>query len=210
MVGTPDGVSLTFAIGPTPALVTASGLLAPSVATQLDSNARGLPGFHVAVTHERHAALAEELRRTPCDVLVLELEQLGEEPLRAMDECLVASEAGVALSFPMKLAMTFQGQTALAAWPDDPSVLRFGQTPVPALSEGFGAYRGVDAAGYFMGAMAIQEAALAAPDRFRRLVMVGAWARPDARRPDGRHEAQVHEAQRCPARRHVIGAEAAD
>lgn len=40
----------------------------------------------------------------------------------------------------------------------------------------------VDTAGYFMGAMAIQEAALAAPDRFHRLVMVGAWARPDARR----------------------------
>ncbi len=61
---------------------------------------------------------------------------------------LVSSEAGVALSFPMKLAMTFLGQTALAAWPDDPSVLLFGQTPVPALSKGFGAYRGVDAAGY--------------------------------------------------------------
>ena len=40
----------------------------------------------------------------------------------------------------------------------------------------------VDAAGYFMGAMTIQEAALAAPDRFRNLVLVGTWARPDAKR----------------------------
>jgi pimeloyl-ACP methyl ester carboxylesterase len=39
-----------------------------------------------------------------------------------------------------------------------------------------------DVAGYSLGAMAIQEAALAAPERFRRLVMVGCWARPDARR----------------------------
>lgn len=40
----------------------------------------------------------------------------------------------------------------------------------------------VDAAGYFMGAMTIQEAALAEPDRFRNLVLVGTWARPDAKR----------------------------
>lgn len=40
----------------------------------------------------------------------------------------------------------------------------------------------VDAAGYFLGGMAIQEAALAAPDRFRHLVLIGTWARPDAKR----------------------------
>lgn len=40
----------------------------------------------------------------------------------------------------------------------------------------------VDAAGYFLGGMTIQEAALAAPDRFRRLVLIGTWARPDAKR----------------------------
>lgn len=40
----------------------------------------------------------------------------------------------------------------------------------------------VDAAGYFLGAMAIQEAALRAPERFRQLVLVGTWARPDAKR----------------------------
>ena len=61
---------------------------------------------------------------------------------------LVASDAGVTLSFPMKLAMAFQDQTALAAWPENPSVLLFGNMPVPALADGFGAYRGMDAAGY--------------------------------------------------------------
>ncbi len=40
----------------------------------------------------------------------------------------------------------------------------------------------VDAAGYFLGGMAIQEAALLAPDRFRKLVLIGTWARPDAKR----------------------------
>ncbi len=40
----------------------------------------------------------------------------------------------------------------------------------------------VDAAGYFLGGMTIQEAVLAAPERFRRLVLIGSWARPDARR----------------------------
>lgn len=40
----------------------------------------------------------------------------------------------------------------------------------------------VDAAGYFLGGMAIQEAALAAPARFRQLVLIGSWARPDAKR----------------------------
>jgi len=40
----------------------------------------------------------------------------------------------------------------------------------------------VDTAGLFMGGMAIQEAALAAPERFRRLVLIGSWARPDAKR----------------------------
>jgi len=40
----------------------------------------------------------------------------------------------------------------------------------------------VDAAGYFLGGMTIQEAALAAPARFRQLALVGTWARPDAKR----------------------------
>jgi len=40
----------------------------------------------------------------------------------------------------------------------------------------------VDAAGYFLGGMTIQEAALASPEHFRRLVLIGSWARPDARR----------------------------
>ena len=40
----------------------------------------------------------------------------------------------------------------------------------------------VDAAGYFLGGMTIQEAAFADPSRFRNLVLIGTWARPDAKR----------------------------
>lgn len=40
----------------------------------------------------------------------------------------------------------------------------------------------VDALGFFLGAMTLQKAALSAPARFRKLVFVGSWARPDARR----------------------------
>lgn len=40
----------------------------------------------------------------------------------------------------------------------------------------------VDAAGYFLGGMTIQEAALADPSRFRNLVLIGTWARPDTKR----------------------------
>jgi 3-oxoadipate enol-lactonase len=40
----------------------------------------------------------------------------------------------------------------------------------------------VDALGFFLGGMAVQKAALASPDRFRKLALVGSWARPDARR----------------------------
>jgi 3-oxoadipate enol-lactonase len=40
----------------------------------------------------------------------------------------------------------------------------------------------VDALGFFLGGMTVQKAALAAPDRFRKLALVGSWARPDARR----------------------------
>jgi pimeloyl-ACP methyl ester carboxylesterase len=46
----------------------------------------------------------------------------------------------------------------------------------------------VDAAGYFLGGMAIQEAALAAPERFGQLVLIGTWARPDAKRRMLLHE----------------------
>jgi pimeloyl-ACP methyl ester carboxylesterase len=40
----------------------------------------------------------------------------------------------------------------------------------------------VDAAGYSLGGMAIQEAALASPAHFGNLVLIGTWARPDAKR----------------------------
>ena len=40
----------------------------------------------------------------------------------------------------------------------------------------------VDAVGHFLGAMTIQEAAIRAPERFRRLGLIGCWAAPDAKR----------------------------
>ncbi|MAG30608.1 MAG: hypothetical protein CL908_06920 [Deltaproteobacteria bacterium] len=43
-------------------------------------------------------------------------------------------------------------------------------------------FRRIDAAGYFLGGMAIQEAALASPEHFRRLVLIGSWAHADVKR----------------------------
>lgn len=68
-------------------------LLAPAVTAQLGGATRCLAGFRVVVQESRREALVAELRRRACDVLVLELEPLGREPLRALDDCLVASRA---------------------------------------------------------------------------------------------------------------------
>jgi DNA-binding transcriptional MerR regulator len=88
------GLSLHGEAGPTrEGCALRVGLLSPTTAAQLASSARGLPGFQLAVSEARREALVETLRRRPCEVLVLELEQLGSEPLRALDACLVASEA---------------------------------------------------------------------------------------------------------------------
>lgn len=76
--------------GPAPSVA----LLSPTLEAQLRSNPRGLPGFRVVASCDRHGALVEQLRRQPCDLIVLELEQLGSEPLAALDACLVAGEAG--------------------------------------------------------------------------------------------------------------------
>lgn len=65
--------------------------------------------------------------------------------------------------------------------PGDPFTTRDLAADLIGLLDALGLER-VDAAGYFLGGMTIQEAALAAPDRFRRLVLIGSWARPDARR----------------------------
>lgn len=52
------------------------------------------------------------------------------------------------LSFPMKLAMTALGQDGIVPWPEDPRVILMGQTPMPPLATGFGAYTALDASGY--------------------------------------------------------------
>lgn len=65
--------------------------------------------------------------------------------------------------------------------PERPFTTRDLARDLVALLDALGLER-VDAAGYFLGGMTIQEAALAAPERFRRLALIGTWARPDAKR----------------------------
>lgn len=61
---------------------------------------------------------------------------------------LVHRESGLALSLGTQLAMLASNQSGLKAWPQDPRVLMFGQTPVPRLIEGFGSYLELDDSGY--------------------------------------------------------------
>lgn len=61
---------------------------------------------------------------------------------------LVNTKEGIALSFPMQLAMVFGGQKSLQTAPQDPRVLALGSTPVPPLPADFGPYRQLDNAGY--------------------------------------------------------------
>ncbi|MGD9295437.1 MAG: CHASE2 domain-containing protein [Roseobacter sp.] len=61
---------------------------------------------------------------------------------------LVNTNEGIALSFPMQLAMTFMGQGGLQTSPQDPHVLALGAMAVPPLPAVFGPYRRLDNAGY--------------------------------------------------------------
>ncbi|WP_170476371.1 CHASE2 domain-containing protein [Ruegeria arenilitoris] len=61
---------------------------------------------------------------------------------------LVGQESGLSLALGTKLALLALAQNELQAWSDDPSVLLFGDTPVPRLVDGFGSYRGLDDTGY--------------------------------------------------------------
>lgn len=61
---------------------------------------------------------------------------------------LVTDDTAMRLSFGLQLALHASGGTELKSWPNDPSVLMFGRTPVPRLMDGFGSYRGFDHQGY--------------------------------------------------------------
>ena len=61
---------------------------------------------------------------------------------------LVSDDSGVRQSFALRLANQAMAEPQLRPWPGDPSVLMFGSVPVPRLEDGFGAYRGLDDAGY--------------------------------------------------------------
>jgi len=69
------------------------GLLHPALAGQLRANAAGLGGLRVNVCLNERGVFLEALRVHPCDALVLDLAQLGSEPLRTVDACLRASGA---------------------------------------------------------------------------------------------------------------------
>lgn len=61
---------------------------------------------------------------------------------------LVADEAGVEISFALRLALDALGMDGPEAWPSDPRVLRFGDQPVAQIKSGFGSYRQLDDSGY--------------------------------------------------------------
>jgi len=69
------------------------GVLHPGLNGQIRANAAGLAGLHVNVCLAEPEAFLEALRVHPCDVLVLDLAELGPEPLRRVDSCLQASGA---------------------------------------------------------------------------------------------------------------------
>ena len=73
------------------------GLLAPQVAAQLRARPAGMAGFELLATQDRVDSFVEALGAEPCDVLVIELECLGSEPTRALEQCLAASGAKLAV-----------------------------------------------------------------------------------------------------------------
>lgn len=97
---------------------------------------------------------------------------------------MVNTQDGLALSFPMKLAMAFTGETELKPAPSDPRVLVLGETPLPPLTSGFGPYSDIDASGYQIltqhrqampiASTATAEAVLSGDvDLRRKLVLIG-------------------------------------
>ncbi len=73
------------------------GLLAPSIAAQMRSRPAGMAGFEIRATRDRPESFLRALAKEPCDVVVLELDQLGTEPARQLDACLEASGARLAV-----------------------------------------------------------------------------------------------------------------
>jgi len=70
-----------------------AGLLAPVVAAQLATGAHRLPGVEVVVSGRDRTSLLAELRRSPCELMILELEALGPEPLRDVEAYTTAAGA---------------------------------------------------------------------------------------------------------------------
>lgn len=61
---------------------------------------------------------------------------------------LVSDDQGPRESFALRLARAALSMRSLKPWEGDPSVLAFGATPVPPISNGFGGYKTLDDSGY--------------------------------------------------------------
>lgn len=79
------------AAGPQAVLRTA--LLAPALEAQLAASGGELAGLRLAVRCADKGRFLEELRRTGCDLLIVELEALGRDPLGSLDGFVAASHA---------------------------------------------------------------------------------------------------------------------
>ncbi len=73
------------------------GLLAPSVGAQMRSRPSGSAGLEIRTTRDDVESFLDALAEERCDVLVIELEKLGAEPGRALDACLEAAGAQLAV-----------------------------------------------------------------------------------------------------------------
>ena len=62
-------------------------LMAPGLESQLRANAIALPELEIVVSAEDRQTLLEAVRKTPCDVIVLELERIDSSPLGFEQSC---------------------------------------------------------------------------------------------------------------------------
>jgi DNA-binding transcriptional MerR regulator len=62
-------------------------LMAPGLEAQLRANAVALPELEIVVSAEDRPALLEAVRKTPCEVVVLELDRIGSSPLGFVQSC---------------------------------------------------------------------------------------------------------------------------
>jgi DNA-binding transcriptional MerR regulator len=62
-------------------------LVAPGLESQLRANAIALPELEIMVSAEDREGLLDAVRKTPCEVVVLELDRIGSSPLGFVQSC---------------------------------------------------------------------------------------------------------------------------